>query len=215
MSTELLKIPKLPRPENMPMIELNEDGKAYLETAEKVAQNPIQPGSELIIANEYANTINRLVKAVDGQRLESTKPMRDFLSEYKAAVDSKTEKATEIFKQLKDGIFECDRKIQVAHQEENKKAEAEEDRRRKIQESHKERGHEVKEDITPVVRPISPDITSPIKWRKDWTWKLTDVDKIPREYLVIDTVAINKDVKGGAREIPGIEIFQKKTQVHG
>ena len=216
MSTELLKIPKLTRPEDMPMIVLSESGKAYLEEAEKITLSPIQPGPSLIVANETANTLNRLIKAVDNKRKEATKPMRDFLSEYKALADSKTKRPTEIFLAIRSGITECDNKIQAEYQEKMRVAAAEEERRRKIQAAHEAKGHKVKADITPVAREISPDITSPIKWRKEWkVTEITDMAKVPREYMIIDTIKLRAAVKSGIREIPGVEIEEVKTQIHG
>jgi len=45
--------------------------------------------------------------------------------------------------------------------------------------------------------------------RVDWKFRIIDIEKIPREYLIPDEKKIDKVVKMGIREIPGIEIYQE------
>ena len=44
--------------------------------------------------------------------------------------------------------------------------------------------------------------------RKVKKWRLIDKSELPDEYLMVDTAALNKAVKGGATKIPGIEIYE-------
>lgn len=41
-----------------------------------------------------------------------------------------------------------------------------------------------------------------------WAWELTDAGQVPRQYLKIDDVAINRAVRDGIRQIAGINIFE-------
>lgn len=41
-----------------------------------------------------------------------------------------------------------------------------------------------------------------------WTFKITDATLVPREFLIVDEVAIRKAILAGTRSIAGIEIFQ-------
>lgn len=43
--------------------------------------------------------------------------------------------------------------------------------------------------------------------RQFWKWELEKLEDVPREYLMIDAVAVERMVKAGARHIPGIRIF--------
>jgi hypothetical protein len=43
---------------------------------------------------------------------------------------------------------------------------------------------------------------------KRWTYEVIDANLLPREYLVVNTTAINTAVKGGVREIPGVRIYE-------
>lgn len=45
---------------------------------------------------------------------------------------------------------------------------------------------------------------------KRWTFKEVDLNKIPREYLLLDTKKVNQAIKDGARDIPGLEIFEEE-----
>lgn len=42
----------------------------------------------------------------------------------------------------------------------------------------------------------------------NWTHRVTDPDKVPRQYLMVNEAAIKAAVKGGTRTIPGVEIFE-------
>ena len=42
-----------------------------------------------------------------------------------------------------------------------------------------------------------------------WTFEVSDVSQVPREFLMVDEVAVRKAMNAGAREIPGIQIFQQ------
>lgn len=46
---------------------------------------------------------------------------------------------------------------------------------------------------------------------KRWTFEVTDLAQVPREYLVIDSAAVRKKIAGGAREIAGIRIYQEES----
>lgn len=45
--------------------------------------------------------------------------------------------------------------------------------------------------------------------RKTWVHEITDGAAIPRQYLVVDESLIRAAIKGGAREIPGVRIYEK------
>ena len=47
--------------------------------------------------------------------------------------------------------------------------------------------------------------------RKDWKARLDDINKVPREYLVIDWPAVNRAVRGGVRSIDGFVIEQVES----
>jgi hypothetical protein len=62
--------------------------------------------------------------------------------------------------------------------------------------------------VTPEVPKVTRTAEGSASQRKDWTFKVLDPDKVPRDYMVVDEKLIRKAVKGGVREIPGVEIYE-------
>lgn len=50
--------------------------------------------------------------------------------------------------------------------------------------------------------------SSAVSFRKRWAYKVVDAKKVPREYLCVDSDAVNAAIKAGEREIPGLEIYE-------
>ncbi len=46
---------------------------------------------------------------------------------------------------------------------------------------------------------------------KVWKWEIQNEKEIPREHLMIDEKKINKLVKAGLRDIPGLRIFETES----
>jgi len=104
--------------------------------------------------------------------------------------------------------------------EEEKRVEAERKRLAEIEEAEKkaealkEKGHheeaeEVEDSIpTAYVKPKPQMVGS--HTRDKWRYRVIDPTKIPRRYLIIDTVKVNQEVtlKKGATKIPGIKVYK-------
>ena len=56
-------------------------------------------------------------------------------------------------------------------------------------------------------------ITTSEGGRKTWTFEIEDADQVPNEFKTIDEKAIRQAIKDGAREIKGLKIYQKITNV--
>lgn len=54
---------------------------------------------------------------------------------------------------------------------------------------------------------------SATSFRKYITFKIVDIQKVPAEFLSVDTKAVNTAIRNGVREIPGLEIVEKLTPV--
>jgi len=69
-------------------------------------------------------------------------------------------------------------------------------------------------DLTPVPKPdvqpksIQTDAGS-VGIRQLPDWELEDITKVPAEFLILDKVAVGKQVRAGRRNIPGIRIWMK------
>jgi len=47
--------------------------------------------------------------------------------------------------------------------------------------------------------------------RKIWTFEVTDVAQVPRDYLLLNDKLVRDAIGNGVREIPGLRIFQKTS----
>jgi hypothetical protein len=63
---------------------------------------------------------------------------------------------------------------------------------------------------TPIVRPDVPKVDGR-KYATKWSWKVTDINKVPREYLIVDQIKMNGIVRAmkGQTRISGIEVFEE------
>jgi len=92
---------------------------------------------------------------------------------------------------------------------------AEEERKRKEEEAAKARelleDNELAEKIEEEAKEIEPEINrvAGLGIRRTWKWRVTDPNKIPREFLVIDTIKINAIVRNfqDKEKIEGIEVY--------
>jgi hypothetical protein len=62
---------------------------------------------------------------------------------------------------------------------------------------------------TPVVHVDTPKLDNR-RYATRWTWKVTDINKVPREYLMVDQIKVNGIVRAmkGQTRIAGIEVFE-------
>lgn len=49
--------------------------------------------------------------------------------------------------------------------------------------------------------------------RENWVWEITDEAKVPRQYLSINNVSVNKAVRAGKRSIDGLRIYKDEKVV--
>ena len=140
--------------------------------------------------------IKQAIKTIEDKRKEITKPLNASLKATNA-----------MFKTLSTPFVEADRivrdKVMDFRQEQEEKAQKELERRQKIQAAHEAKGHETHEITQPKAEVAKTTVTT-----KRWTFEVVDGDKVPREYLVLDSTAVNKAIRNGVREIGGLDIFQ-------
>ena len=149
-------------------------------------------------SSEFLKKVRDTEREIEAKRLEFTKPLNQSLKAINAT-----------FKQLKEPLVEARQvltnKILDWKRAETARLEKEEARRRKIQESHVKRGHTVE---APVVLDRPEKTIGNTRTTKFWTFEVQDLGQIPREYMVIDNVAVRKAIREGVREIRGLKIYQ-------
>ena len=166
-------------------------------------------------ANEILTKINYGLKQIEGKRTSFTAPLNQSLKEINATFKKMVEPIKYAKESLTSRLMSWRRQEQARIDEERAKAVREEERRRKIQEAHAAKGHVVKEDITPVTKPIPFSVNDTTTVQLRWTYEIEDDAKIPRDYLTVNGPAITQAVRAGVRVIPGVKIYQKETAVFG
>lgn len=151
-------------------------------------------------ASDYVKGINDKLKKIEEKRLSFTKPLNESLNAINAT-----------FKELSAPLNEVKtvvtNKIMAWRRTEQERVAKEEARRRAIQEAHAKQGHEVK---APVVMEKPKATIGNVQVRKIWKYKIEDFSKIPDSYKTLDTNMVNIAIRGGLKEIPGLNIYQEE-----
>ena len=166
-------------------------------------------------ANEILQDITRGLKFMEEKRTAITGPINESLHKINEQFKQIIRPITEAKCGLSGRLIDWRNAERQRIDEERRKAEAEEERRRKIHEAHREAGHQVKEAITPVAKPVAFEVKDTTKTRKQWAYEITDEKLVPREYLIVNSVAINEAIRAGIRDIQGVRIYQKEIPIFG
>ena len=164
---------------------------------------------------------HNLIKKIESARKYFVQDPKDFAKQ----VDQLAKKYKDLFSAIER---EAKQKISAYHKRlEDERCEAERKRReaeeaeRKRQEEAAKQGKEPEPAPDPVSEPpaqpeperVTRTEHGAAHQRKVWTYEVTDESQIPREYLTIDHKKINRAVKDGARNIPGVNIYQESKTV--
>jgi len=170
-------------------------------------------------ANEFLKTIKAFQKQLDDFFDENIKRL------HKAHKEAKAQKSQfeEPLNRAEGIVKEEIKKYLVEQDEIRKEAEekARQEKENKFEEARelekagdKEGAEEIRERETALATPLPPVIKADgTHLRKHWTWQVTDIDKVPKEYFVLDALKINSIVRTmkGKTNIPGIRAFQEST----
>jgi hypothetical protein len=168
-------------------------------------------------ATEIGAVCKRKLKELKAIKEETERPHRDYLRQL-----------GNIFKQFQDPLEHFPRVLgqkladfrRFQENERRRKIAAQEAEARRLREAEEKKAQEAAEKgapyepvaPAPVVVEEPPKVTRTAEGsssqRKDWTFEITDPEKVPNEYRVIDEKMIRKAVKAGIREIPGVRIYQ-------
>ena len=185
------------------------------QVAEQCKNIIVTDQGSLDTAKNLAKDASKIEKIIDEKRKEITKPILD---EKKRIDDFAKDLTTELnnsLKGLRAQILSFEQEQDRIRRDELRRIEEErirkEEELRKAVEENKEvtseQVHELQEIKQQQVVMQSEPASSSI--RKVWDWVLADIKQVPIEYLTVDPVKVKQAVANGAREIPGISIFQK------
>jgi hypothetical protein len=149
-------------------------------------------------ASAFLRQIKDAETNIETTRLKITAPLNQSLKE-----------ANDLFRNLRAPLEQARTlltgKILSWKQAETRRIEAEEAKARKLQDYHESVGHNV--SAPKVLERLDNKIgnTQTVKY---WTYEIEDTSKVPDQFKVINSTAVNQAIREGVRTIPGIRIFQ-------
>ncbi len=183
----------------------------------------ISTPAELTPAVDLLKKGKTLCAMVDNKVEEICRPLKDRKKEIDDLQRQIKERAAEVTLPIRDAIAALEGKIvtyqKQAAEEERKVREENARIAREAYEKQLAAERAAKEENPEAVTapaesmviqqeavPVAPKVSG---MTEIWKYRIIDVSKIPAEYMTPDTAMITKAVKGGAREIPGIEIYSE------
>lgn len=184
----------------------------------------VKDSESMTMADNTINGISEWLKKVD----DHYKPMADAAFKTHRAITSRWKEIKQPLEDAKTHLVNLvkayQRKVREEAEAEQRRlaeiARKQEEERRLAEaiEAEKEGNVEeaqaiIEEEMfvpTPIVRPDVPKVDNR-KYATRWTWKVTDINKVPREYLMVDQIKMNgivRAMKGNTR-IPGIQVIEE------
>ena len=156
----------------------------------------------------------KLKKGIEDKRKEIIKEPDSFTRSVNAFVKGFRDKIDGMIREGKKKIGDFTYQLEMKRRADQKKLEEEQARKQaEIDAAAKEH------DIEPVQLPqmVAPKKKEPIRsesgasasTRMVWTFEVTRLDLIPREYLTVWEDKIKRAIDAGIREIPGLRIYEK------
>ncbi len=200
-------------------VDLQKGHSIMVASAEKAV---MKNQADIDSANTVLAKLDHAIKGLEAQRLKITKPINEGLTA-----------TNNLFKEVKlplrtaydilEGKVMTWRRVEKDKREKESVRLMEETRLENEAIERKEAGVRKRQnpESKPVeyerkTAPVVPDLkhTDSTNVRKQWRWKVKDINKIPRSLFVLDTVEVGKLVREGTRQLAGIEIYQDEIRVN-
>lgn len=200
----------------------------------KIRASEIANEGDNLKACEMLKNINIYVKTVKSLKAEEEKPIKSSLKEisdkYKNALDFLTEAEKILRSKIADYAELKLEKLNLIASAAQKTAEEEALRKLdELQALRESAGQYDEVTQAAIISSIDSKVNAVIdnseikidntlgnsaaSFRKYITFKIVDIQKVPAEFLSVDTKAVNTAIRNGVREIPGLEIVEKLTPV--
>lgn len=192
---------------NVAIIEIGQQTRSLLKTIESLT---ITDEQSLAVAVETGVIASKMLKDLELARKKFVDPLNKELKETNAFFKRFIEPLSSLKQALADQISAYHKEQVQIKLEEQRRAQAILDKQRAEAIQQGKHVPSVAIDLPPeeIQATVQSD-TGQATARKRWTYKVVDLQKVPRRYLCLDTKAINEEIRIGAREIPGLEIYQE------
>jgi len=210
--------PKLPATyQPFDLDQVKERFSSYIEKIDSI----MEEAQGLIVDTDGTNeeavalgtSAKQILKKIEDQRKEIIEEPGQYVKSVNSFCKIFTEKLEKIETLMKQKIAQY-RAVQEQRRREAELAakKASDDLQKKLDLEAKKTGTEAVKVETPIIpkqETVTRSETGSAYGRKVWTFKIIDVQAVPREYLVVSETLIRDAVKAGVRTIPGVEIFEE------
>jgi len=167
-------------------------------------------------ASTGLKVVRDLKKTIENKRKFFVKPLNDHvkrINEFFKSFSSPLDQADKILnKKILD--YQEYKKEQVRKEQEKLRKKLERQENSGILPLRlKQKEKELQEQLSS--KTIQYDSGIKVTTRKRWTFEVVDIEKVPREYLIVNDKKVNQAIKKGIRDIPGLKIYQKEKIVTG
>jgi len=170
-------------------------------------------------ANEFLKTVKvfrKNVKDFFGPIKKNLNKAKSELMERINFLDNPAEKAEKIVKkEIERYLAEQEEKRLKAEEEARQEKEKAFEKAREAEKlGFEEEAEKIRKEETKLATPLPPPVKAEgTHLRKNWTYEVTDITKVPREYLVLDSVKVNAIVRADKEKtnIPGIRAYQETS----
>lgn len=185
------------------LVEINKDVK----NIQKKSNDIIVNSDSIISVCEFLKLIVARKKRIEELRQFFVKPLNDHVKQINASFKQASIPLETIEKEVKDKMMKY-RRIEAEK--------LEKERQRKLKEAEKLKTESLKEERIEQAQSIKQETkieseSGAVRARKVWKFELINANEIPREYLMVNETAIRRAVLEGAREIPGVRIYEDEV----
>jgi hypothetical protein len=205
----------LPAGVNSPAV-VSEVKEKLVELQKIAKETAITDADSLNFVIESGSVAAKLMKSLESEREKIVDPRNKELR----SINAFFKQFSEPLDAIKNALS---RKVTAYRQEEARKAEEERRRMQEILDAQRAKEIEEAAQSRTVAPALSIEVqaravdntiasdTGKSSGRKRWTFKIVDISKVPSAYMVLDSRLVNDAIRNGAREIPGLEIYQEES----
>jgi hypothetical protein len=175
----------------------------------------IKSEEENLLAIETGKIIATLTKKLETERKRLVDPLnaqvKEINSSFKPYSDALEGLQATLKKKL---VMWAEEKERLAREKAERQRRAMEELRKKELEEASKAGIEAAPALVLPVKEAEKTVhsdTGSATAGKRWTFEIVDANAIPRQYLKVDEPSIRAAIRDGAREIPGVRIYQETS----
>lgn len=192
------------------LIEVVEAHRAQVDQLVGMAERqPVENERTAKMAVAVIERCSKRRKTLDEARTAAVKPLNDQVKEINGRFQPEIKRLKAAEDTLKGRVLAYQREVRRRAEEAARKAREEQMR----QEA------EARKNARPAPPPPPPPdpaaatkaALSGLKTRKTWTFQVEDLSQVPVGYLQLNETAVRQAIREGAREIPGLRIFEDET----